>query len=185
MTKALLLLWRLLRLSIFALAILARPCHSLSSPSSPANTGNNNEPNKPADTIQKGYRVCTASPCSTNGSYLLLDALQSLSTPETTIKEDYCLGGCCSGTVMKPLGTNSRRQILPLQANEAGALETASKLLQDVEGLDPEKFGALTVKLASGERVLSNSQDPDVCQNCGVGLQLYRGNCAKCGKYPY
>ena len=137
---------------------------------------------------KKGYRVCTASPCLPNGSELLLDALQTLSTKETTIIEDYCLGGCCSGTVVKPYGImNARRRTLPIIGNEQIALETAEMLLREVDGgLDQLKWNDIREKIeAGGGRVFENSNEPEICISCGVGLQLYRGNCAKCGKRPY
>ena len=150
--------------------LLSRECNSLASTSKPA---------------KKGYRVCTSSPCSPNGSELLREALQSLATDETTIKEDSCLGGCCSGTVIKPIALNARRLTLPVIEDEQMALETAQSLLQEVDGFDKNKWDVLMAKIEAGDRALENTQDPDICQNCGVGLQLYRGNCAKCGKYPY
>lgn len=138
-----------------------------------------------ATSAKKGYRVCTSSPCSPNGSELLLDALRSLATEGTTIREDICLGGCCTGTVVKPIALNARRQILSVMADEQTALNKAEELLREVDGLDEEKWDSLMAKIEAGERALENSLDPDICQNCGVGLQLYRGNCAKCGKNPY
>lgn len=139
-----------------------------------------------ADNSKNGYRVCTASPCSPNGSELLLDALKRLAIEGTTVKEDYCLGGCCTGTVVKPVGqTNARRIILPVMTDQATAVKAAETLLQDINSLDNDKRKSIQEKLAAGDRVLENSNEPDICQNCGVGLQLYRGNCAKCGKYPY
>jgi hypothetical protein len=133
-----------------------------------------------------GYRVCTASPCRPNGSEVLLDALQRLAINGTTVKEDYCLGGCCSGTVVKPMGqTNARRVMLPIMADQITALNAAERLLLDIKALDKDKLQTLRDQLKAGDRVLKNSQEPDICRNCGVGLQLYRGNCAKCGKYPY
>ncbi|CAB9526486.1 expressed unknown protein [Seminavis robusta] len=140
----------------------------------------------PNSATKKGYRVCTASPCGPNGSELLLDALQRLATDGTTLKGDYCLGGCCSGTVVKPIGkTNSHRKMLPVIADQETAMETAETLLLELDALDESKLQTLRDKMAAGDRVLENSNEPDICQNCGVGLQLYRGNCAKCGKYPY
>ena len=135
--------------------------------------------------VKKGYRVCTSSPCSPNGSELLLDALQSLATEDTTIKEDICLGGCCTGTVVKPIALNARRKILSVMADEQTALTQAEELLRDVDGLDEEKWDVIMAKIQAGEKALENSREPEICQNCGVGLQLYRGNCAKCGKNPY
>ena len=160
------------------LLLLLRDCTSMA-PN--PNTGSGTS----RSSARKGYRVCTASPCSPNGSELLLDALQTLSTEEITIKEDYCLGGCCSGTVVKPYGTNARRRILPITGDEQTALDTAEALLQEVDGLDQKKWRQLLAKVEAGERAFENSNEPDICGNCGVGLQLYRGNCAKCGKNPY
>lgn len=163
-------------LAIFVAFLLTRDSAALGS-----NSGNM------ADKGTKiGYRVCTASPCAPNGSELLYDALQTLSTKETTIKEDYCLGGCCSGTVVKPYGImNARRRTLPIIGDEQKALETAEELLREVDGLDKSKWDEILAKIEAGERAFKNSNEPDICCNCGVGLQLYRGNCAKCGKYPY
>ena len=163
-------------LAIFVAFLLARDSAALGSASSTMTDKG----------IKKGYRVCTASPCSPNGSELLYDALQTLSTKETTIKKDYCLGGCCSGTVIKPYGiTNARRRTLPIIGDEQKALETAGELLREVGGLDQLKWDEILAKVETGERAFENSNEPDICSNCGVGLQLYRGNCAKCGKYPY
>lgn len=162
---------------IWTALIMIQECYSLASPESSINSqsiGN-----------RKGYRVCTSSPCSTNGSELLLEALQQLATPDTTIKEVVCLGGCCSGTVIRSFGLNARRRTLPIISDEKIALDTAKSLLQDINGLDNNQWNLLETKMAAGERALENIQDPEICQNCGVGLQLYRGNCAKCGKYPY
>ena len=138
--------------------------------------------NKPP---RKGYRVCTSSPCNSNGSELFLVALESLATEDMTIKEDYCLGGCCAGIVVKPIALNARRRTMPVIADEELALEKAQALLLEVEGLDESKWDNLMAKREAGQRALENTQDPDICKNCGVGLQLYRGNCAKCGKSPY
>mmetsp|Transcript_14222 Transcript_14222/g.21018 ORF Transcript_14222/g.21018 Transcript_14222/m.21018 type:complete len:167 (+) Transcript_14222:122-622(+) len=140
----------------------------------------------PSLNTPKGYKVCTSSPCATNGSELLLEALQSLATSDTTIKEEYCLGGCCSGCVIKPISGSSRKQTMSTISDESTALQTAQSLLEDVvDGLNQDKWKELSSKIAAGERALEKSNDPEICQNCGVGLQLYRGNCAKCGKYPY
>jgi hypothetical protein len=142
--------------------------------------------NAPSNNKIQGYRVCTASPCKPNGSELLLDALQRLATNGITVKEDYCLGGCCSGTVVKPTGQpNARRIVLPVMADQITAVDAAESLLLDIEALDEDKLQALREKLKAGGLVLENSQEPDICRNCGVGLQLYRGNCAKCGKNPF
>jgi len=136
----------------------------------------------------KGCRVCTSSTCSNNGSNMLLDAMQLLSTDDVAIEEDYCLGGCCQGVVVKPTGITQkprRKVIKGLLVVEAAAIELAQDLLTDLDGIDEESLRSLKAKLSDGERVLRNSEPPDVCQSCGVSLQLYRGNCAKCGKYPY
>lgn len=144
-----------------------------------------NVPSNSNNRIQ-GYRVCTASPCRPNGSELLLDALQRLAVNGTTVKEDYCLGGCCSGTVVKPLGQpNARRIVLPVMADQITAVDAAERLLLDMQALDKDRLQTLREKIKAGARVLENSQEPDICRNCGVGLQLYRGNCAKCGKNPF
>lgn len=148
-----------------------------------------------ADSVpSRGYKVCTSSPCKPNGSGLLLDALESISnSDQVAIKEDYCLAGCCSGVVVKPLGTSGRRVACKVIADEKTALQVAEELLLQINGdgsadesfVDEDKLSRLKDKITAGERALEKSDVPEICHNCGVGLQLYRGNCAKCGKYPY
>ena len=155
-----------------------------------------------------GCKVCVSSTCKGNGSEMLLDALETITATKTTntdqmaetektetdndviveFKSEYCLGGCCRGVIVKPFGTNTRRQTIPGIINsEEIAIDTAKSLLGEWDiPYDENVVKELSTKAASGEKVLCNSEPPEVCQNCGVApLQLYRGNCAKCGRYPY
>ena len=132
---------------------------------------------------RKVYKVCTSSTCSSNGSGMLLDAMQALASSDLEIKGEYCLGGCCQGIVVK--GTGRRHTLMGVLVDEAAAVAAAETLLSDMNGLDEASLSNLNSKLAAGERVLYNSEPPEVCQNCKVSLQLYRNKCAKCGKYPY
>ena len=119
-------------------------------------------------------------------------------------KADYCLGGCCKGVIIKPYGTNTRRKTISgIIQTEQIAIDKAKTLLIDEILLDVDNddneddvntmsktidetvVSELLKKIESGETILKNSEPPEVCLNCGVSLQLYRGNCAKCGKYPY
>lgn len=84
------------------------------------------------------------------------------------------------------MSLNARRKILKgILENEEAAVDLAQDLLTELGGLDEAALESIKTRLDNGERVLCNSEPPEVCQNCGVSLQLYRGNCAKCGKYPY
>ena len=101
------------------------------------------------------------------------------------IKGNSCLGGCCSGVIVKATGiTNVRRKTLDVVSDEATALEMAKDLLGE-ESFDEEAFQTLQATIESGERAFVNSEPPEICAQCGSSLQLYRGNCAKCGKNPY
>ena len=153
-----------------------------------------------------GCKVCVSSTCKGHGSEMLLDALETIAATETKysdqvaeesetdnnaiveFKSEYCLGGCCRGVIVKPFGTNTRRQTIPgIIDSEEIAIDTAKSLLVEWDiPYDENVIKELSTKIASGEKVLCNSEPPEVCRNCGVApLQLYRGNCAKCGKYPY
>ena len=121
-------------------------CHSLATPS-------NKKPPR------KGYRVCTSSPCNSNGSELFLDALQSLATEDTTIKEEHCLGGCCTGTVVKPIALNARRRTFSVISDEETALEMAKGLLREVDGLDTEKWETLIAKMEEHTSELQSHHD--------------------------
>lgn len=137
-------------------------------------------------------RVCQSSTCSKNGSELLLDALQALqqqSAQETREKKvamvrENCLGGCGKGIVLKVGTTATTRRAVQSISSEGEALQTASELLRDIGALDGDQLVRLKGKLEAGERIFE-AEAPELCVRCGVGLQLYRGNCAKCGKYPY
>jgi hypothetical protein len=111
---------------------------------------------------------------------------------ELDIKGESCLGGCGGGVIVKivhpgaapPLSKNRSRALDPL-TDEAMAIRAAADLLRELGGLDETMLDSLEAKLASGDQALRHSEPPDMCAQCGVALQLYRGNCAKCGKYPY
>ena len=170
----------------------------------------NDSPNgaKPKAAKRVGCRVCVSSTCVANGSEMLLEALETLTdhaendskddvaideANRTTyqFKSDYCLGGCCQGVVVKPFGVSKasslRRKIIKgTLTDERAAIEAAQALLSEWNiPMNEAIINEVTNKIDSGEKVLQNSEAPEVCQNCGVALQLYRGNCAKCGKYPY
>lgn len=143
----------------------------------------------------KGCRVCTSSPCSSNGSPMLLDAMQKLvkknddDDDSVDIIEYNCLGGCGPGVVVKAFdrtssSTNQRRRMLPAMTDETKTVQAAVQLLEEIDGLDTTALQELELKLEAGEHAL-NIDAPEVCARCGTVLQLYRGNCAKCGKYPY
>ena len=142
----------------------------------------------------QGCKVCTSSSCTPNGSKMLLDAMLTLVSTEAQldIKGDSCLGGCGGGVIVKtvhpgatpPLRKNRSRALDPL-TDEAMAIHAAADLLRELDGLDESVLASLETKLASGDRVLNHSEPPEICAQCAVALQLYRGKCAKCGKYPY
>jgi hypothetical protein len=134
--------------------------------------------------VQQGCRVCTSSSCTPNGSELLLEALQTLlsDVDPVDVKRENCLGGCGGGVIVKNGG---RRKALKPLKDEAMAISVAAELLRELNGLDEAALETIQAKLAAGERVLSNCEAPEICSQCGIGLQLYRGKCAKCGKYPY
>jgi hypothetical protein len=140
----------------------------------------------------RGCKVCISSSCTPNGSKMLLDAMQTLVSTEAEldIKGDSCLGGCGGGVIVKtvhpgaPFSKNRSRALDPL-IDEAMAIRAAADLLRELDGLDETILASLEAKLASSDRALSHSEPPEMCAQCGVAMQLYRGNCAKCGKYPY
>mmetsp|Transcript_27252 Transcript_27252/g.45429 ORF Transcript_27252/g.45429 Transcript_27252/m.45429 type:complete len:165 (+) Transcript_27252:2-496(+) len=141
-----------------------------------------------AAAMPKGCRVCTSSPCSSNGSGILLDAMKQLSSDRVDILETPCLGGCGSGVQVKPFdkttATNNRRVTLSAVPSEEVAVSAAAEVLEGIGGLNIDSLNDLQTKLQAGERIL-NCEPPEMCLNCNSALQLYRGNCAKCGKYPY
>jgi hypothetical protein len=116
---------------------------------------------------------------------MLVDALEILKGEDIEIKQDYCLGGCCQGVIVKPFGSPQRQTIKGTLVNEFDAVAAAETLLRELDGLNLDALEKLMAKIKAGERALHDSEPPEVCQNCGVALQLYRRNCAKCGKYPY
>lgn len=145
--------------------------------------------NAAAAAMPRGCRVCTSSPCSSNGSDLVLDALKQLSTDKVDILKTPCLGGCGSGVQVKKfdktVATNSPRMTLSAAATEEVAINSAAELLEGIKGgLNDEALKEMRAKLEAGERIFE-IEPPEMCMNCNVALQLYRGNCAKCGKYPY
>ena len=103
-------------------------------------------------------------------------------------KSEYCLGGCCRGVIVKPFGLNTTRwkTISGILDTEQKAVDTAKSLMNEWNiPINEDTLLEVSTKIKAGETVLNNSEPPEVCQNCGVSLQLYRGNCAKCGKYLY
>ena len=118
--------------------------------------------------------------------------MRSLAQPEASIADRSCLGGCGQGVVVKPIDPSIpaaskvlRRRVLDTIRDEAMAVAAAADLLTSINALDETAFLALSAKIAAGERALNNSVPPEVCLACGKALQLYRGNCAICGKNPY